>query len=48
MYKEGDFIFDTKFNEVFEYEAKVDEFAIKNEPDRFRLATEEEIKSYKD
>lgn len=46
MYKDNDILFDIKFNECFYFDPKRDGVAIKNFPNRFRLATDEEKKLY--
>lgn len=36
-FEEGQNIWDTKYNEVFKYDAKRDAFAIQSEPERFKV-----------
>lgn len=42
-FNEGDIVFDTLYREIFKFKASRDKFAVATSPNRFRIATPEEI-----
>lgn len=47
-FKDGDIVTDTKYNETFEFNNRVDGFAAENRSEDFRLATKEEEQEYRE